>query len=224
MATPKSTKFNVRGINHLALVVSDMEKTKHFYEDVLGLPLVRTANLPGGGQQFFFQIADNSMISACWYPNAPAHAPEISTSGWNGLDPNTGQQLRPTTKSGASAHGSMHHVAFEVPLAEQEDYKNRLRAAGVPVTEVNHHIFYGYDGKQVAYPDQLPQDAEAIDEFVNSIYFADPDGRTFEFAAYTRPLVPDDVKHTPARAVVPQEEVEVAARRTAEPAQRAAGA
>ena len=49
------------------------------------------------------------------------------------------------------------------------------------------------------HPDQIPQDAEAIDEFVNSIYFPDPDGRTFEFAAWTRPLVPDDIKHTPAR-------------------------
>ncbi len=224
MATTKSTKFNVRGINHLALVCSDMEKTKHFYEDVLGLPLVRTSNLPGGGQQFFFKIAENSMISACWYPNAPDHAPEIATSGWNGLDPATGQQQRPVNKSGTSAHGSMHHVAFEIPLADQEDYKNRLRAAGVPVTEVNHHIFYGYDGKQASHPSLIPEDAEAIDEFVNSIYFPDPDGRTFEFAAYTRPLVPDDVKHTPARAAVPQDEVEVTARPVATPLQRTAGA
>jgi hypothetical protein len=117
----------------------------------------------------------------------------------------------------------MHHVAFDIPLEKQEEYKERLRAAGVPVTEVNHHILYGKD-QQVAYPNQVPDDAEAVDEFINSIYFPDPDGRTFEFAAWTRPLVPDDVKHTPARAQVVEEEVEVAARRTEEPRSRAAGA
>src|SRR5581483_1864487 len=212
VATTKSTKFNVRGIHHLALVVSDMDKTKHFYEDVLGLPLVRTAELPGGGQQFFYQISDRSMISTCRYPDAPDNVAGVSSSGWNGVDPATGQQGRPVGRTGMSAHGSMHHLAFDIPLAEQEDYKNRLRAAGIPVTEVNHHILYGADGKQAAYPYQVPTDAEAVDEFVNSIYFPDPDGRTFEFAAWTRPLVPDDVKHTPSRAQTREDEVEVAAR------------
>lgn len=68
------------------------------------------------------------------------------------------------------------------PAQKQEEYKERLRAHGVPCTEVNHHIAYG-DGKQAYHPRVLPNDAEAIDEFVNSIYFPDPDGRTFEFAA-----------------------------------------
>jgi catechol 2,3-dioxygenase-like lactoylglutathione lyase family enzyme len=93
----------------------------------------------------------------------------------------------------------MHHLAFDIPLEKQGEYRDRLREAGIPVTEINHHILYGKDGKQASHPDQIPQDAEAIDEFVNSIYFPDPDGRTFEFAAWTRELVPDDIKHTPAR-------------------------
>jgi hypothetical protein len=63
---------------------------------------------------------------------------------------------------------------------------------------VNHHIAYA-NGKQAYHPTVLPNDAEAIDEFVNSIYFPDPDGRTFEFAAWTRDLVPDDIPHKPAR-------------------------
>jgi catechol 2,3-dioxygenase-like lactoylglutathione lyase family enzyme len=222
LATTKSTKFNVRGINHLALVVSDMEKTTNFYRDVLGMPLVRTAELPGGGQQFYFKVSDNTMLSACWYPDAPDHQPGFSTGGWNGYNEETGQQNRGT--SFGSASGSMHHLAFDIPLEKQEEYKDRLRAAGVPCTEVNHHILYGADGKQVQYPYQVPTEAEAVDEFINSIYFPDPDGRTFEFAAYVRPLVPDDVKHTPGRARAVEDEVEVTARRSAQPRERAAGA
>jgi catechol 2,3-dioxygenase-like lactoylglutathione lyase family enzyme len=225
MATTKSTKFDVRGISHLALVCSDLKETDHFYQEVLGLPRVRTAELPGGGQQFFYQIADNSMISACWYPESPAHAPYVASSGWHGVSAETGNQNPPPPGVKAvSAHASLNHVAFTIPLEKQEEYKERLRAAGVPTTEVNHHILYGKDGKQAFKPEQVPPDAESIDEFVNSIYFCDPDGRKFEFAAYIRPLVPDDVKHTPARAVQVEDEVEVAARPRQTPAQRQAGA
>lgn len=189
-------KFEVSGINHLALVVKDMAETMHFYTEVLGLPLVRSRELADGGQQAFFEITENTQISAVWYPDAPPLEPGTVTSMFAAAYPQPGQDR---VRQKQSAAGSMHHLAFDVPFEKQEEYKNRLRAAGVPVTEVNHHILYGYDGKQAAHPDQIPQDAEAIDEFVNSIYFPDPDGRTFEFAGWVRKLVPDDIKHTPAR-------------------------
>lgn len=197
MTDTRSTRFAVRGINHLALVVNDMAETVHFYTDVLGLPLVRSRELADGGQQAFFEITENTLISAVWYPDAPPL--EDGTVGRMWAPIYQPDRTKPRPRFRQSAAGSMHHLAFDVPVEKQEEYKERLRAAGVPVTEVNHHILYGKDGKQASHPDQIPQDAEAIDEFVNSIYFPDPDGRTFEFAAWTRPLVPDDIKHTPAR-------------------------
>ena len=33
--------FELRGINHLALVCRDMERTVEFYTNVLGMPLVK---------------------------------------------------------------------------------------------------------------------------------------------------------------------------------------
>jgi catechol 2,3-dioxygenase-like lactoylglutathione lyase family enzyme len=197
MADTRSTKFAVRGINHLALVVNDMTETVHFYADILGLPLVRSKELADGGQQAFFEITDTTLISAVWYPDAPPL--EDGTVGRMYAPIYQPDRNAPRPPFRQSAAGSMHHLAFDVPVEKQEEYKERLRAAGIPVTEVNHHILYGKDGKQASRPDMVPQDAEAIDEFVNSIYFPDPDGRTFEFAAWTRPLVPDDIKHTPAR-------------------------
>jgi catechol 2,3-dioxygenase-like lactoylglutathione lyase family enzyme len=201
MSASKSNKFEVRGINHMALVCSDLQETIDYYSGILGLPMVRRVELPDGACQVFFQISDHSGISFYHFPDAPTAEPGIANSGWGGVDPNTGQQQRNAGRSGKSAHGSMHHVAFDIPLSEQEKYKERLRAAGVPCTEVNHHILYGSDGKQASHPDQIPSDAESIDEFVNSIYFPGPDGITLEFAGWTRPMVPDDVKHVPARAV-----------------------
>ena len=49
--------FELRGVNHLALVCRDMAATVDFYTGVLGMPLVKTIELPGGmGQHFFFDI------------------------------------------------------------------------------------------------------------------------------------------------------------------------
>ncbi|MGE3075031.1 MAG: VOC family protein [Dehalococcoidia bacterium] len=199
MPETRSTKFDVRGINHLALVVNDMAETIHFYTEVLGCPIVRSMELADGGQQVFFAISDETIISTVWYPDAPEAEPGLVTSPFGGVDEKTGQHKPGPRNRVQSAAGGMHHLAFDVPLEKQEEYKERLREHGVPCTEVNHHIAYG-NGKQAYHPVLLPNDAEAIDEFVNSIYFPDPDGRTFEFAAWTRPLVPDDVVHTPARA------------------------
>lgn len=197
--TKPKPKFEVRGINHLALVVKDMAETKHFYSDVLGLPMVRARELADGGQQAFFAITEDSIISAVWYPNAPEGESGLINRPFGGVDETTGQHMPGPPDLKQSAAGSMHHLAFTIPLAKQEEYKERLREHGVPCTEINHHIAYD-NGKQAYHPTVLPNDAEAIDEFVNSIYFPDPDGRTFEFAAYTRPLIADDHLHTPARA------------------------
>ena len=42
----KNNEFEIRGINHLALVCKDMERTVDFYSNVLGMPLIKTINLP----------------------------------------------------------------------------------------------------------------------------------------------------------------------------------
>ena len=52
----KNEKFDIRGINHLALVCKDMEKTVEFYTEILGMPLIKTIELPNNmGQHFFLR-------------------------------------------------------------------------------------------------------------------------------------------------------------------------
>ena len=48
-------KFDIQGINHLALVCQDMKKTVDFYSGVLGMPLTKTIELPGDMGQHFFR-------------------------------------------------------------------------------------------------------------------------------------------------------------------------
>ena len=54
-----NTEFELRGFNHLALVARDMAETVAWYEDILGMKLVKTLELPGGfGQHFFLDMGN----------------------------------------------------------------------------------------------------------------------------------------------------------------------
>jgi len=87
--------------------------------------------------------------------------------------------------------GSMNHVALAVPPEKIDQYRDRLRAAGIDCTDVANH-----DDSEWGISDDLHPGV-----FVRSIYFQDPDGILLEFASWTRDLGPADVSHTPARAV-----------------------
>jgi len=174
--------FELRGINHLALVCSDMERTVDFYTNVLGMPLIKTIELPGGmGQHFFFDIGKGDSLAFFWFPNAPAAAPGVaSPTGGPGL----GGDL-------VTAHASMNHVAFDVPAEKMEEYRARLQERGVRVSFILNH-----DDS----PTQVSRDwTDAV--FVRSMYFPDPDGILLEFAAWTKAFTAADVRHRPARAI-----------------------
>src|ERR1700733_1706626 len=53
----QNDEFDLGGVNHLALVCSDMKRTVEFYTQVLGMRLIKTIELPAGsGQHFFFAM------------------------------------------------------------------------------------------------------------------------------------------------------------------------
>jgi catechol 2,3-dioxygenase-like lactoylglutathione lyase family enzyme len=170
--------FELRGINHLALVSSDMARTVEFYEGVLGMPLVKTVELPVGmGQHFFFDCGGGDLLAFFWFPGAPEGVPGVSAPA-----------ARPDKGDLTSAIGSMNHVAFAVPAEQIEAYRQRLLDAGVECSEVANHDDSEWGISKEMHPGV----------FVRSIYFQDPDGILLEFAATTRAFTPDDVRHTPA--------------------------
>ncbi|HEY8523604.1 MAG TPA: VOC family protein [Acidimicrobiales bacterium] len=67
--------FGFSGINHLALVCRDMARTVDFYQGVLGMPLVKTIELPDGmGQHFSFDCGGGNLLAFFWFPEAPGPA------------------------------------------------------------------------------------------------------------------------------------------------------
>jgi catechol 2,3-dioxygenase-like lactoylglutathione lyase family enzyme len=172
--------FELSGINHLALVCRDMQRTVDFYSGVLGMPLVKTIELPlGMGQHFFFDCGGDDCLAFFWFPDAPEPAPGVSAPA-----------ARPDQGELTSAIGSMNHVAFNVAPEKIDEYRERLLAAGVDCTEVANHDDSEFGISKALHPGV----------FVRSVYFQDPDGILLEFAAWTRALTPDDVHHRPAPA------------------------
>ncbi|MEZ5207714.1 MAG: VOC family protein [Acidimicrobiales bacterium] len=169
-----------RGINHLALVCSDMAETVAFYQGLLGFPLVKTVELPAGmGQHFFFDIGGGDQLAFFWFPGAPAPVPGISAPA-----------ARPDIGDLVSAVGSMNHVAFDVPADQIDAIRTRLIEAGIECSELVYH-----DDSEWTVSKTLHEGC-----FVASVYFFGPDGVLLELASWTRDLRPDDVRHAPATA------------------------
>ncbi|MYI03617.1 MAG: VOC family protein [Chloroflexi bacterium] len=175
--------YRVSGINHLALVCRDMQQTVDFYEGVLGFPLVKTIELPVDMRQhFFFDIGNGDCLAFFNFPTAPDAVPGVSSP-----DPDT--FFDPAAEL-VTAIGSMNHVAFNVAPEEIEAARDRLVDAGIRCTPIINH---DDSDRGIA-----RENHSGV--FVRSVYFTDPDGIMLEFAAWTRAMRPEDVRHAPARA------------------------
>ena len=179
-AVSQNSEFEFRGVNHLALVCKDMARTVAFYRDVLGMPLIKTIDLPGGmGQHFFFDIGNGDSLAFFWFKEAPPAAPGISSP-----------QNLPTHGSMVTAHGSMNHIAFSVPEDKFDAYYARLKEKGIKVSPVLNHDNSEHQISATVTPDV----------FVRSVYFFDPDGVCLEFACWTKTFDASDVAHDPMTA------------------------
>jgi catechol 2,3-dioxygenase-like lactoylglutathione lyase family enzyme len=176
-----NTRFELRGINHLALVCKDMRRTVDFYTGVLGMPLVKTIQLPAGmGQHFFFDCGGGDCLAFFWFPDAPEAVPGVASAA-----------VLPGKGDLATAHASMNHVAFDVAPERFDEYVQKLRDAGIATSEVSNH-----DDSEWTVSKELHDGV-----YIRSVYFFDPDGVLLEFASWTRVLGPDDVLVEPATAV-----------------------
>lgn len=118
--------FSVTGLHHFAWRCRDAEETRHFYEDILGLPLVhviRADNVPSTGEycpyvHVFFELGDGSSIAFFDLGDNVAAEPSPNTPGW------------------------VNHLALQVPdLNALERARRRLLDAGIGVIGPTDHHF-----------------------------------------------------------------------------------
>ncbi len=158
-----------RGLHHLALVSSDMQRTVDFYTNVLGMKLNKGFDLDNGyGQHFFFDMGNGSELAFFWFRDAAASAPGVASAA------NLVGRPGGTITSGI---GSMNHVAFNVAPEKIDAYRQALVAKGVDCTEVVNHddVITGQDARRGG--------GLTDKTWLRSFYFYDPDGIMLEFCA-----------------------------------------
>ena len=116
----------IRGLHHFAYRCRDAEETRHFYEDLLGLPLahvIRADHVPSTGEfcpyvHIFFQLGDGSFVAFFDLGDNEAALPSPNTPAW------------------------VNHLALRMDSVEAVvAAKQRLEAAGVKVVGVTDHGF-----------------------------------------------------------------------------------
>jgi catechol 2,3-dioxygenase-like lactoylglutathione lyase family enzyme len=117
-----------RGVHHVALLSSDVERTIAFYQDLLELPLTEVFENRDyqGSTHFFFDIGSGNALAFFDFP---------------GLD------LGPY----AERLGGLHHLAISVEPERWQHLRAKLRDAAVPVHEEGGTSLYfqGPDGERI---------------------------------------------------------------------------
>ena len=145
----------IQQLHHFAYRAKDAEETRHFYEDILGLPLyhiIQSDYVPSTGEycpytHFFFRLQDGSVIAFFDLGDDQAALPSANTPLW------------------------VNHISFRVDsVADLMAMKARLQAEGIEVLGVtDHHIFrsiYFFDpnGVRLELTAQLASEFEMLQE------------------------------------------------------------
>jgi len=189
MTESTNTEFEFNGLNHVAMVCEDMERTVDFYTNVLGMKLLKSIDLPGGiGQHFFFDMGNGACMAFFWFTEAQDRVPGVSNPKKN-FDPEIAFK---DPDALTSSHGSMNHIAFDVAPEKFDEYHQKLIDKGVAVSPVMNH-----DTSKTQVSEEVTPEV-----WVRSIYFQDPDGIVLEFACWERAFDAkwgDRSDHTPAK-------------------------
>jgi catechol 2,3-dioxygenase-like lactoylglutathione lyase family enzyme len=117
-----------KGFSHVGLSTLDLEKTREFYEDILGFSLViaDAIKIREGGRlrHLFFDVGRDQLIAFIESKGVPGVAVEYD----------------PGINRGLGVPAAFYHFAFEAgseaALAEK---RNELRSKGIEVTDIVDH-------------------------------------------------------------------------------------
>ena len=120
-----------RGVHHVALICSDVERTIRFYQDFLGFPLIEVMenrDYPGSAH-IFFDLGNGNLLAFFDFPGL-------------GLQP------------GIEAIGGLQHMAISVSEQQFAALRQRLEQHGVPYLGPGHRMehsvyFKDPDGIQI---------------------------------------------------------------------------
>ena len=142
-SSPTEKRTIVRGLGEIALRVNDLDAMQQFYEYVIGLTLMK--RFPNSA---FFRIADGYGS----HTQVLALFDRSESPGYRGANAET---------------STIDHIAFEIPLADFEDEKKRLKGLGLQLETAEHAWVHW-----------------------RSLYVSDPEGNQVELVCYDASVGP----------------------------------
>jgi catechol 2,3-dioxygenase-like lactoylglutathione lyase family enzyme len=142
-STTNEKRTVVRGLGEIALRVNDLDAMQQFYEHVIGLPLMK--RFPNSA---FFKIADGYGS----HTQVLALFDRSESLGYRGANAET---------------STIDHIAFEIPLADFEDEKKRLKGLKLQLETAEHAWVHW-----------------------RSLYVSDPEGNQVELVCYDASVGP----------------------------------
>jgi catechol 2,3-dioxygenase-like lactoylglutathione lyase family enzyme len=116
---PDRPASSARGVHHVALLSADVERTIHFYQDVLEFPLTDLFENRDyeGSTHFFFDLGNDNAIAFFDFP-------ELGLGDY------------------AEVLGGLHHLAISVPPDRWERLRTNLEAEGVEVLNIDSSLYF----------------------------------------------------------------------------------
>ncbi len=158
----RRTKIPVKQFHHHAFRTADMEKTRAFYEDVLGCPLIGTfvettdpvTEEPSNYIHCFFEFADGTALAFFQFQE-DKYGPSKIQGNQDPFD---------------------HHIALEVETKEAVfGFRDRLEAAGYAHMLIDHGYCYSIymhdpNGMQVELTTKVPQTVEIMEKHAKTAH------------------------------------------------------
>ena len=110
---------SARGVHHVALLSADVERTIHFYQDLLEFPLTDLFENRDyeGSTHFFFDLGNGNAIAFFDFPDLPLG-------------------------DYAEVLGGLHHLAISVPPDRWEHLRRKLDDEGLEVLQIESSLYF----------------------------------------------------------------------------------
>lgn len=160
--TARRSQIRVKQFHHHAFRTADMEKTRQFWEDVLGMPLIGTfvettdpvTEEPSNYIHTFFEMADGTALAFFQFQ----------------------EDKYPPSKIRGPQDPFDHHIALEVDGKDAIfGYRDKLEAAGIEFMLIDHGYCYSIymhdpNGMQVELTTKVPKTTEIMEKHARTAH------------------------------------------------------
>jgi catechol 2,3-dioxygenase-like lactoylglutathione lyase family enzyme len=172
-------KFDFKGLDHLAITVSDMKRAVDFYHGKLGMPILYTMEYKNDqdeviGQHWYFGVGGDGAHLAIFYWK----------DGYQTLPPQQDVERPKPKNPRAYPVAELMHFNLRVDADRIEEYCGKLKDEGIPFRHTVRYHDPNRPGVMTVESTDNGFTPTREGALMTSVYLSDPDGINLEFNAW----------------------------------------